>query len=148
MSSQLIGINTAIYSRDGGSLGIGFAVPSNMVRAILTSAISGKPLVRPWMSFVGKNVTSDIANAIGLDRPFGVLVEDTRRRSGRRVGLQQGDVILRLDRHEIEDAQALRFRLATRQLGDVVDRPVFRRGARVIKQLELVPPPRCSCRGM
>ena len=94
MSSQLIGINTAIYSRDGGSLGIGFAVPSNMVRAILTSAISGKPLVRPSMSFVGKNVTLDIANAIGLDRPFGVLVEEVHEGGPADVsGLQQGDVI-------------------------------------------------------
>ncbi len=149
MSAQLIGINTAIYSRDGGSLGIGFAVPSNMVRAILTSAISGKPLVRPWVSFVGKNVTSDIANAIGLDRPFGVLVEEVHEGGPADVsGLQQGDVILRLGRHEIEDAQALRFRLATRQLGDVVDLTIFRRGARLIRRHELVPPPDVPARNV
>ncbi|MEC8172936.1 MAG: trypsin-like peptidase domain-containing protein, partial [Pseudomonadota bacterium] len=72
MTGKLVGINTAIYSRSGGSLGIGFAVPSNMVSTVVASAVSGKPLVRPWVSFVGKSVTADIANAIGLPRPYGV----------------------------------------------------------------------------
>ncbi|MEE2687836.1 MAG: DegQ family serine endoprotease [Pseudomonadota bacterium] len=142
MTGRLVGINTAIYSRNGGSLGIGFAVPSNMVRAILESAMSGKPLVRPWVSFTGKNVTSDIANAIGLGRPFGVLVEKVHEGGpAADAGLRRGDVILRLDRHEIEDGQALRFRLATRQLGDIVELMIFRQGKRLQKQLELLPPP-------
>jgi Do/DeqQ family serine protease len=142
MSGQLVGINTAIYSRNGGSLGIGFAVPSNMVRVIVSSAVSGKPLVRPWVSFVGKSVTSDIANAIGLKRPFGVLIEEVLEGGpAANAGLRSGDVILRLGRHEIEDAQALRFRLAIRSLGDTVKLTVFRNGERLMLPLELVPPP-------
>jgi Do/DeqQ family serine protease len=142
MRGQLVGINTAIYSRSGGSLGIGFAVPSNMVRTVVASAVSGKPLVRPWLSFVGKSVTSDIANAIGLKRPFGVLVEQVYENGpAMEAGLAAGDVILRLGRHEIEDAQALRFRLATRSLGDTVPLTVFRRGREMEIPLELVPPP-------
>ena len=142
MRGQLVGINTAIYSRSGGSLGIGFAVPSNMVRTVVASAVSGKPLVRPWLSFVGKSVTSDIANAIGLKRPFGVLVEQVYENGpAMEAGLTAGDVILRLGRHEIEDAQALRFRLATRSLGDTVPLTVFRRGREMEIPLELVPPP-------
>ena len=142
MRGQLVGINTAIYSRSGGSLGIGFAVPSNMVRTVVASAVSGKPLVRPWLSFVGKSVTSDIANAIGLKRPFGVLVEQVYENGpAMEAGLTTGDVILRLGRHEIEDAQALRFRLATRSLGDTVPLTVFRRGREMEIPLELVPPP-------
>ncbi|MEL0022490.1 MAG: PDZ domain-containing protein, partial [Rickettsiales bacterium] len=142
MRGQLVGINTAIYSRSGGSLGIGFAVPSNMVRTVVASAVSGKPLVRPWLSFVGKSVTSDIANAIGLKRPFGVLVEQVYENGPAvEAGLTAGDVILRLGRHEIEDAQALRFRLATRSLGDAVPLTVFRRGREMEIPLELVPPP-------
>jgi Do/DeqQ family serine protease len=142
MSGRLVGINTAIYSRNGGSLGIGFAVPSNMVRTIVSSAVSGKPLVRPWVSFIGKTVTPDIANAIGLERPFGVLVEDVHEGGpAADAGLRSGDVILRLGRHEIEDAQALRFRLATRRLGDTVKLTVFRKGKRLMVALELVPPP-------
>tara|TARA_Y100001934_G_scaffold243814_1_gene300741 strand:- start:25859 stop:27280 length:1422 start_codon:yes stop_codon:yes gene_type:complete len=142
MNGELVGINTAIYSRSGGSLGIGFAVPSNMVRTVVASAVSGKPLVRPWVSFVGKSVTADIANAIGLSRPYGVLVEEVYPNGPADVaGLRQGDVIMRIGKHEIEDGQALRFRLATRTLGDTVDLSVFRRGEVLLKQLELVPPP-------
>ncbi len=142
MSGRLIGINTAIYSRSGGSLGIGFAVPSNMVQTVVASAVSGKPLVRPWVSFVGKSVTADIANAIGLPRPYGVLVEEVYSNGPADLaGLRQGDVITRIGNHEIEDGQALRFRLATRTLGDTVDLSIFRRGEVLVKQLELVPPP-------
>lgn len=142
MSGRLVGINTAIYSRSGGSQGIGFAVPSSMVRTVVDSAVSGKPLVRPWVSFVGKSVTSDIANAIGLKRPFGVLVEDVHADGpAAAAGLKPGDVILRLGKYEIEDGQALRFRLATRTLGSSVELSVFRRGQILKKQLELVPPP-------
>lgn len=142
MSGLLVGINTAIYSRSGGSLGIGFAVPSNMVRSVVNSAISGKPLIRPWVSFVGQSVTPDIANAIGLKRPFGVLVEEVHEDGpAAAAGLKSGDVILRLGRHEIEDGQALRFRLATRSLGEVVDLSVFRRGEVIELELELIPPP-------
>ena len=132
MTGKLVGINTAIYSRSGGSLGIGFAVPSNMVSTVVASAVSGKPLVRPWVSFVGKSVTADIANAIGLPRPYGVLVEKVYPDGpADAAGLQQGDVIVRLGKHEIEDGQALRFRLATRTLGDTVELTVFRRGETV-----------------
>ena len=142
MTGRLIGINTAIYSRSGGSLGIGFAVPSNMVQTVVASAVSGKPLVRPWVSFVGKSVTADIANAIGLPRPYGVLVEEVYSNGPADLaGLRQGDVITRIGNHEIEDGQALRFRLATRTLGDTVDLSIFRRGDVLVKQLELVPPP-------
>ena len=142
MTGRLIGINTAIYSRSGGSLGIGFAVPSNMVQTVVASAVSGKPLVRPWVSFVGKSVTADIANAIGLPRPYGVLVEEVYSNGPADLaGLRQGDVITRIGNHEIEDGQALRFRLATRPLGDTVDLSIFRRGEVLVKQLELVPPP-------
>ena len=91
MDGRLVGVNTAIYSRDGGSLGIGFAVPSNMVRRILDSAISGKPLVRPWLSFTGTPVTSEIANALGLVRPVGVLIEKIDHNGpGKRAGLAPG----------------------------------------------------------
>ena len=142
MRGRLVGINTAIYSRSGGSMGIGFAIPSNMVRTVVDSAVSGKPLVRPWLSFVGKSVTADIAGALGLKRPFGVLVEKVYKGGpAAQAGLESGDVILRLGKHEIEDGQALRFRLATRPMGETVDLEVFRRGKEQVLKLKLVPPP-------
>jgi serine protease Do len=94
------------------------------------------------VSFVGKSVTADIANAIGLPRPYGVLVEEVYSNGpADAAGLRQGDVIKRIGQHEIEDVQALRFRLATRRLGDTVDLSVFRRAKILVKQLKLVPPP-------
>ena len=142
MSGQLVGINTAIYSRSGGSLGIGFAVPSNMVKTIVASAVSGKPLVRAWSSIVGKDVTPDIANAIGLKRPFGVLIEKVFKNGpAADAGLLPGDVILAVGKHEVDNDQALRFRLATRELGDRVKLTIFRKGIKQFKTLDLVPPP-------
>ena len=142
MDGRLVGVNTAIYSRDGGSLGIGFAVPSNMVRRILDSAISGKPLVRPWLSFTGKPVTSEIANALGLVRPVGVLIEKIDHNGpGKRAGLAPGDVVVAVDRHDVDDVQALRFRIATKSIGESVDLKVVRRGELRTVPFNLIAPP-------
>ncbi len=142
MDGRLVGINTAIYSRSGGSLGIGFAVPSNMVRTVVESAISGRPLVRPWLGFTAKAVTADIAGALGLKRPIGVLVERVYENGpAARAGLRAGDVILKIGRHEVEDAQALRFRMATRGIGKTVELTVYRRGLTFTRPFALVAPP-------
>ena len=142
MKGHLVGINTAIFSRSGGSMGIGFAVPSNMVRTIVESAATGRKLVRPWLGLTGKAVTADIASALGLKRPIGVLVENVAEGGpGDRAGIQQGDVILTIGPHEVEDPQALRFRLATRPIGEVVAMTVFSRGLTRKAKFKLIPPP-------
>ncbi len=129
MKGRLIGINTAIFSRTGGSVGIGFAVPSNLVRNIVESAVTGRPLVRPWLSLRGTDVTADVAAALGLDRPGGVLVESIYRDGpAARAGLRRGDVIVSVDRHTIEDLQGLRFRFATRSIGETVTVNISRNG--------------------
>ena len=76
MDGRLIGINTAIYSQSGGSVGIGFAVPSNMVHSVVAGFSGGGRLQRPWLGAWGRPVTSDVAQALGLRRPTGVLIED------------------------------------------------------------------------
>jgi Do/DeqQ family serine protease len=142
MNGRLVGVNTAIYSRDGGSLGIGFAVPSNMVSRIVETAISGRPLVRPWLSFTGKPVTAEIANALGLARPVGVLVENVRPNGpGRKAGLRPGDVVVAVGRNDVDDVQALRFRIATRRIGEAVDLKVMRKGKSSALRFDLVAPP-------
>jgi Do/DeqQ family serine protease len=142
MDGTLIGINTAIFSRDGGSMGLGFAVPSNMVRSILQSAISGKPLVRPWLSFTGKPVTNEIAASLGLDRPVGVLIEGVYRDGpAMQAGLEPGDIIVAVGRYDVDDVHALRFRIATRSIGESVDLRVVRRGAEKTLNFRLVAPP-------
>ncbi|CAN0480566.1 unnamed protein product, partial [Discosporangium mesarthrocarpum] len=74
LDGGLVGINTAIYSRGGGSNGIGFAIPSNMVATVIGSAVSGGQVVRPWLGARGQTVNADLARSLGLSRPSGVLV--------------------------------------------------------------------------
>jgi serine protease Do len=118
MKGRLVGINTAIYSRTGGSLGIGFAIPANMLRSMMRAAETGQKVVRPWLGADGQAVDRSLAEAYGLDRPAGVLVNgiDPRGPAGR-AGLKVGDVVTAVDGHAVDDPESLRFRLATLDLG-------------------------------
>jgi len=142
MDGKVVGINTAIFSRTGGSVGIGFAVPVNMVQTVVRSAVTGKPLVRPWLALRGTEVTADIASAIGLEHPTGVMVEAVQPNSpAERAGLKRGDVIVDVDGKVVDDLQGLRFRLATRLIGDTVTLGVRRNGRYVKARFELMAPP-------
>ncbi len=142
MSGRLVGVNTAIFSQSGGSLGIGFAIPSSMVRAVVDSAIAGKPLVRPWLGFTAEDVTADVAASLGMPRPIGTLVESIHERGPAAAArLQSGDVVIAVDGREIEDKQALRFRIATRIVGEKVELTVLRRGQTLKIPFELTAPP-------
>ena len=85
LKGRLVGINTAIYSRSGGSQGIGFAIPANMVRVVVSSAKGGSAAVkRPWLGAKLQDVTPEIAESLGLKRPSGALVASRYRRQSRR----------------------------------------------------------------
>ncbi|WP_235919447.1 DegQ family serine endoprotease [Aureimonas psammosilenae] len=115
---QLIGVNTAIFSRSGGSNGIGFAIPSNMVRAFVDSARKGGRFERPFIGATFVPVTRDVAEALGLDRPRGALVQDVREGApAASAGLKPGDVVLAMDNFEIGDPDTLGYRLATAGIG-------------------------------
>ncbi len=138
---RLIGINTAIFSRTGGSIGIGFAIPSNMVRRVV-AGFTGAGLARPWIGARIESVTAEIAQAVGLPRPLGAIVSEVAPNSpGARAGLRRGDVIVSFDGRPLEDAEALRFRLATREARGSVRLGVFRQGREVVLTLPLEPPP-------
>jgi serine protease Do len=130
MDGKVVGINTAIYaSRGGGSVGIGFAIPSNMVSAVLASARNGGKVVRPWLGASGQPVTADVASGLGLDRPGGILVNAVYPGGpADEAGLQIGDVIVAVDGKEVVDAQGLRFRVATRPVGETATLSVLREG--------------------
>ena len=147
LDGRLVGINTAIFSRGGGSIGIGFAVPANMVRTVVASARSGGRIMRPWPGLVGQAVTSDLAEGFGLQRPGGVIVSRTYDSGpAARAGIRKGDVILTVEGRPVEDFQALRYRLATRELGSEAEVEVWRNGApiRLAMAMEEAPetPPR------
>lgn len=114
MRGELVGINTAIFSRSGGSMGIGFAIPSNVVNAFLRNRREDGSIIRPWLGATYRNVTPEIAESLDLSAIAGALVEDIRDNSpARRAGLQAGDVILSFNKAPIDSADALDFRIAT-----------------------------------
>lgn len=142
IEGELIGINTAIYSRDGGSLGIGFAIPVNMVRAVLASVDRGQPLIRPWLGAGTQPLTADLAAALGIDRPRGALVTSISPASpAEAAGLAPGDVIVRFDGTPVEGPSALDYRLAIAVPGDTVPIEIVRQGEATVRDLLIALPP-------
>lgn len=141
MDGRLVGVNTAIYSRDGGSSGIGFAVPANMVRAVINSAAGGK-VVRPWFGASGQTMSADIASSLGLDAPVGVVINRIHPKSpAAAAGLKVGDVVLSIDGKPLPDVQSLKFRLGTLATGGSTRLDVLRRGKRATIEVALIAPP-------
>src|SRR5262245_30309125 len=119
LNGKLVGINTAIYSRSGGSIGIGFAIPVNMVRVVIASAKGGGSVVRrPWLGAKLQAVTPEIADSLGLKRPAGALVASVLSGSpGARAGLRSDDLITAVDTQTVDDPNAFDYRFATKPLG-------------------------------
>ena len=130
MDGDLIGINTAIFSRTGSSSGVGFAVPAAMVRRVVESAVGGaSSVVRPWLGVRGDTVSSDIARSLGLERPQGLIVTDVYANGpGARAGLREGDVVTAIDGGEVNDQGGLNYRVGTRSPNDTVRVTVLRDG--------------------
>ena len=119
MTGRLAGVNTAIFSRSGGSQGIGFAIPANMVRVVVASAKSGGSTVkRPWLGARLQAVTPEIADGLGLKRPSGALIASVTPTSpAARAGLKSSDLIIAIDGQQVEDANAFDYRFATKPIG-------------------------------
>ena len=124
---RLAGINTAIYSRSGGSIGIGFAIPSNLARRVVEGVEGGLKSGAPasvqlaWVGASGQPVTSDIAASLGLARPGGVLIKDIYPGGPlSRAGVKSGDVVQSVDGAPVDDMQSLNYRTATHRPGDQV----------------------------
>ncbi len=142
IDGKLAGINTAIFSRTGGSIGIGFAIPSNMVRFVVEGAVDGGRLKRAWLGATAQAITRELAASLSLDRPMGVLVQEVYRDSPAAAsGLQKGDVILSVDGFEVLDPQGLRFRIATKGVGKAVAIVWLRQGVRMSANVTLAGPP-------
>lgn len=129
LGGKLIGINTAILSRSGASHGIGFAVPANLVRVFVNSAITGKKIERPWLGIRPESVTRDIARDMGLSRAAGVLVSRVTAGSPAAAArIAPGDIITAIDGQPIADAQELDYRMTTRGVGQTVRLTLNRQG--------------------
>lgn len=142
MDGKLVGINTAIFSASTGAQGLGFAIPSNMVRMIVETAVQNKPLMRPWTGISGRSIPPQFAALLGLARARGVLVTNVYKGSpAERAGVMTGDVVLSVDDFPVDDPQALRYRIATRIAGGSVRLTVMRRGSPFQLSVALEPPP-------
>jgi S1-C subfamily serine protease len=133
MTGKLAGINTAIFSRSGGSQGIGFAIPANMVRVVVASAKSGgKAVKRPWLGAKLQAVTPEIAETLGIRLPTGALVANVVSSSpAARAGLKPSDLIVAIDGQVVDDPNAFDYRFATRPLGGASQIDVLRAGKTV-----------------
>ena len=130
MAGRLVGVNTAIFSRSGGSQGIGFAIPANMVRVVVASAKSGgKAVKRPWLGARLQGVTPEIAETLGLKTPSGALVANVTPGSpAARGGLKLSDLVVAIDGQVVDDPNAFDYRFATRPLGGSSQIEVQRNG--------------------
>jgi len=130
LGGRLVGINTAIFSRSGGSQGIGFAIPANMVKVVVASAKSGGSIVqRPWLGARLQAVTPEIAEGLGLKRPSGALIASvTPTGPAARAGLKTSDLIVAIDGQPVEDANAFDYRFATKPIGGTARLGVVRAG--------------------
>jgi serine protease Do len=142
LDGRLIGINTAIYSQTGGSVGIGFATPSNIVARVVAIGESGGRIVRPWLGISMQRVTVDIAAGLNLPRPAGLVVKEVYAKGpGEKAGFKRNDVIIALREQPIDDEASLRFRLATLAVGETVPVKVIRGGKELILEVPLAAPP-------
>jgi Do/DeqQ family serine protease len=143
LSGRLVGINTAIFSRSGGSQGIGFAIPVNMVRGVIASAQGGSSVVRrPRLGAKHQAVTPEIAEGLGLKRPAGALVASVTPKSpAARAGLKTGDLLVAVDGQPVDDPNAFDYRFATKTLGGQAHLGVMRSGreSRLAVALESAP---------
>jgi Do/DeqQ family serine protease len=139
LNGKLVGVNTAIFSRSGGSQGVGFAIPANMVQVVVASAKTGGSAVkRPWLGAKLQAVTPEIADSINLKRPAGALVANVQPGSpAARAGFKPGDVLISVDGQDVDDPNAFDYRFATKPLGGTAKIGVVRDGQTTTLQVAL-----------
>jgi len=129
---ELIGINTAIVTRSGGYQGIGFAIPSNMARAVMEQLLKTGKVVRGWLGVYIQEVTPEMAEAFGLKKARGALVSEVMRGSpAAKAGIKRGDVIVGYDGRPVKDTTELRLLVAQTPPGRTVELELVRNGHRL-----------------
>ena len=143
MAGRLVGINTAIFSRSGGSVGVGFAIPATMVRLVVSSARAGGSAVRrPWLGAKLQALTPELSQAFNLQRPSGVVITSVTDKSpAARAGLKAGDVIVSVGGQAVDDPNAFDYRFMTNELGGKAELGMVRGGkeSKVSVALETAP---------
>ena len=126
---QLVGINTAIYSRSGGSLGIGFAIPAVAAQKVLSEIVTFGFVKRGWLGIEPQDLTADLARAFGLERVRGVIIAGIMRDGpGAKGGLKVGDIVQTIAGQPVNDTQRLMARIAASAPGETVELGIYRNG--------------------
>lgn len=126
---ELIGINTAIFSRSGGYMGIGFAVPSNMVKSVMDSLVKVGKVTRGWLGVYIQDITPELAKQFKLNTNQGALVSDVMDGSpAEKAGFERGDVVIQYNGKEVENTSHLRNMVAQTAVGKVMEVKVSRDG--------------------
>jgi S1-C subfamily serine protease len=148
MRARLVGINSAIFSQTGSSIGIGFAIPVNMVKIVIAAAKGGGRAVRrPWLGASLQTVSREIADSLGLERPSGALVADfTPGGPAAEAGLRRGDLITAIDGQSVDDPEGLGYRLATKPLGGTASLTLLQNGKVRTASVKLIPAPEIPAR--
>jgi len=128
MSGEVVGVNTAILSPNGGSIGIGFSMASNVVTRVVEQLKEFGETRRGWLGVRIQDVTEDVAEAIGLEQARGALVTDVPEGPAMDGGMKSGDVILSFDGKDVEDTRGLVRRVGNAEVGKAVRVVVFRDG--------------------
>ena len=126
---RLVGINTAIYSKSGGSLGIGFAIPAAAAQKVLSEIVTFGFVKRGWLGIEPQDMTPDLARAFGLERVRGVIIAGIMRDGpGARGGLKVGDIVQTIAGQPVNDTQRLMARIAANAPGETVELGIYRNG--------------------
>ncbi|CUI31009.1 trypsin-like peptidase domain-containing protein [Cognatishimia activa] len=143
VNGDLIGINTRILTRSGGSNGIGFAIPANLVAAFVEQAKAGNDrFEKPWAGASGQPVDADIAESLGLDRPGGILISDLHPASPfLAAGINPGDVILAVDGQPVTNGAEMIFRMSVAGLGGTAEMAGILSGKPGAIDVALIAPP-------
>ena len=135
---EVIGVNTAIYSPSGGSVGIGFAIPARTAQQVVASLMEHGKVVRGWLGVQIQPVTEEIASSLGLDKAHGALVTEPQDNSpASKAGIEAGDTILSINGLEVEDAKDLARKIAAFPPKTVVDVTLWRDGKEVTVKVDL-----------
>ncbi len=137
ISGDVVGINSSIYTDNGGSIGIGFAIPINMAKDLLPQLKKGE-VIRGWIGVRIQNITNNLKEKLGLQDIKGALVSDVEDEGpGKKAGLERGDVIISFNNNEIGEMEDLSYIVASTEVDRIVPVEVIRNGKRIILRVKV-----------